>query len=126
MKIITEVKCITVPDADIHTIEYSPEDVIKSLPPDEPLPELEVVVESIRGVEFITPTYEKVRIGFSQQATQVLGLSYDVYKNMSKQLDSMRADYNREYDRRMKVEAEFSAYKNAGILERIKRVFRGG
>ena len=87
---------------------------------------MSTLVETVRVQSFTRPDWAIVRVAMSSQAAEVIGIQYEVWGNMIKQISETRrllSAANAELSEKKEV---LHRYQDAGFWERLKWAFLGG
>jgi hypothetical protein len=89
------------------------------------LADTEQVIEWVRGVEFTRPDGEKILIGASEQAQEVLGIQFEAWGNMEREIYRLQASNKHLRDTIHDYQDEVDRLSRLSLWERVKQLFMG-
>ncbi len=131
MIIITKVETVETEIDPIRLPIYDKDDMLFPPHVSEPLP-TKTYLEIIKGREFIKSNGERIFIGMRNEAEEVLGIYYDAWDELHKQINGLyrciHSSANVIDDTRMErneKEKEIEKIKSYGFWKRLKCLFVG-
>lgn len=124
MLCITKIEVVNVPE-DKLDLYYCNDPFANVLPIEGtyPVEYAEVKREHVNGKIFINNRHEEICIGMSKQVQDLIGLPFEVYDNMNKEIKSLSGNYNYVNKLYKKLDIELEKYKKLTFFKRLKFLF---
>ena len=120
---ITEIKTV---DVDRNFIQITRMENIPAVAPivgSDQEDYAEVKIEMVHGREFINQNGQRVCIGMTQQVQDLIGLPFDAFNNMEKELESNYVTISQLHSRSTMYQKKTEEYEQASFFKRLQYLF---
>ncbi|MDY6969337.1 MAG: hypothetical protein SVR08_11895 [Spirochaetota bacterium] len=110
-------------DIYIHKMDNPHFPMMRPVIESDPAEYIEVKEELVYGKEFINANGERVCIGMSKKVQDLIGLPFEAFDNMTRELDKKHITISRLISHNVACQKRLSVFATAGLFERLKYLF---